>query len=74
MAAKDEKLRAKVLAVVNESERPVDITYVASKLSLTWPTTRVLLLELVTEKKLYGLRTSSAWVFYSNRKQVEIPV
>jgi DNA-binding IclR family transcriptional regulator len=53
----------KILRLVETTQRPVSIDFVARNLKLNWSTARVLLMQLSLEGCLKATKTTKSWVF-----------
>ena len=59
-----ENLEQKVLELVNSSNSIVFPNLIAKKLSITWNVALRLLLELLAQGRIYGVKTERGWVFW----------
>ncbi|MBN1357571.1 hypothetical protein JW988_02270 [Candidatus Bathyarchaeota archaeon] len=67
-----EKYRESILSVVLKAECPLAIETIRRKAGIkVWETTKALLLELMVEGKIAGLKTGKSWVF-SNREKMNV--
>ena len=62
---KAERLRLmdKALEIIEKTDKPVSIEYVAYNLGISWHVARALLLELVARGKLKMLDTTKSYIF-----------
>jgi hypothetical protein len=60
-----EEFKEKVLQVLEESPIPMDIENVRVKAGIAnWTTSKAILLELLTERKINGQMTTRSWIFW----------
>jgi response regulator of citrate/malate metabolism len=57
------EIAAKVIAVIEQAGQPVTVDYVAYHVGTSWNSARAMLLELVIEERIGGVRTSRGWIF-----------
>jgi predicted ArsR family transcriptional regulator len=60
-----ERLKPKVMKILEESEMPLGVGEVAKKLGIAWATARAILLTLEAEGKVSALKTSKSYVYFS---------
>jgi len=60
-----QKLETQALKLVNETDIPVTVDYIARKLSVAWDTARALLLGLACQGKVQAIKTMKSWIFNS---------
>jgi len=53
----------KVLHLIESTEMPVSVDFVARNLGLNWSTARALLMQLSLEGKLVAEKTTKSWIF-----------
>ena len=64
-----EKYRDSILSVVLKAELPIGIETVRKKSGIkVWETAKALLLELLIEGRLSGIKTAKSWVFWIERQ------
>lgn len=62
----------RLLKLLEEAQRPVSVDYVAYNLGISWVTAKALLLELVLEGKIEGIKTTKSWIFSKKNETSEI--
>ena len=68
-----EKYREEILNVIQKADRPLSIENVRTRVGIKiWETAKALLLELLVEGKILGLKTGKSWVF--GRPETMTPV
>jgi len=56
-------LEKEILEYIKSLDTPVNISHIARKFNLTWPTARQLLFELCINGKIVAKRTTGSWIF-----------
>lgn len=58
----------KTLEIVEKAEGPVDVKFVAKQLGVAWATARALLMNLLVERKVQGMKTRNGWIYATGDK------
>ncbi len=63
------KYREKVLNVVREADMPLGIETIRKKAGIKiWETSKAILLELVIQGKISGMKTGKSWIFWIDKE------
>ena len=62
----------RALEVMKQADGPIGVQEVADDLNVAWATARALLLQLLVDKKIQGMRTGHGWLFFVPGKLQEV--
>lgn len=61
---RNEEYRRSILKVLGEADEPLGIETIKAKAGIkVWETAKAILLELLTEGKIAGMKTGKSWIF-----------
>ncbi len=65
-----EKYNDSVLRAVLNSDRPVDVENVRKTAGIkVWETAKAILLDLMAQGQIHGVKTTKSWIFWAENKQ-----